>query len=332
MKPLVSIIIPAYNCERWIGETIKSALQQTWQNIEIIVVDDGSNDNTLKIAQSFTSEKLQVLKQENKGASAARNAGLRIAQGDYIQFLDADDLLAADKIEVQLKEANNFGSEYLYSASWVSFEEDIECTFIEKHILWQSYGSTVEYLISSWKNKIWMPLHSYLVPISIIVKVGDWNESISRNDDGEYFCRVVLASKGIRFCPDSFCYYRRGISSSLSSQLSYKYALSDLNTFELYEKNIRVIEDSERVRNACAANFQHYIYFFYPNYKDLLKLANEHIERLGGSDVKPFIPKTYVMLSKLVGWKLARRIELWASNNKISWRESKLKLKKSIGI
>ena len=101
-SPLVSIIIPVYNSEKYLAETITSAISQTWNNKEIIIIDDGSTDNSLTIAESFANEHIKIFSQPNKGASAARNKGLHEAKGDYIQFLDGDDLLMPNKIEVQL--------------------------------------------------------------------------------------------------------------------------------------------------------------------------------------------------------------------------------------
>src|SRR5216684_2101005 len=102
MKPLVSILIPAYNVEKWIADTILSALSQTWKRKEIIVLDDGSRDQTGAVARHFASQQVVVVSTENQGAAAARNHALQLSQGDYIQWLDADDLLAPDKIERQL--------------------------------------------------------------------------------------------------------------------------------------------------------------------------------------------------------------------------------------
>jgi glycosyltransferase involved in cell wall biosynthesis len=100
MPPLVSIIIPAYNSEEFLGDTVRSALAQKWPNKEIIIVDDGSSDGTLELAKKFESRDVKVLTQKNRGAACARNAGLALAQGDFIQWLDADDLLAPDKISL----------------------------------------------------------------------------------------------------------------------------------------------------------------------------------------------------------------------------------------
>src|SRR5437762_11434458 len=105
MRPLVSILIPAYNAELWIGDTIRSALAQTWARKEIIIVDDGSRDRTLSIARQFASEAVSVVTQENQGASAARNKAFELCQGDYIQWLDADDLFSSDKVAKQVAAA-----------------------------------------------------------------------------------------------------------------------------------------------------------------------------------------------------------------------------------
>src|SRR5205823_13688818 len=103
MAPLISILIPAYNAEPWIADTIRSALAQTWPRKEIVVVDDGSTDQTLQVARQFALRDVCVVTQENQGASVARNEALQLSQGDYIQWLDADDLLSPDKIAKQMQ-------------------------------------------------------------------------------------------------------------------------------------------------------------------------------------------------------------------------------------
>jgi glycosyltransferase involved in cell wall biosynthesis len=106
MAELVSILIPSYNSEKWVSATIESALSQTWAKKEIVIVDDGSTDKSLQIAKKYESKLVKVITQKNGGAAVARNKALEYAQGDYIQWLDADDLLAPDKIEKQLEGAD----------------------------------------------------------------------------------------------------------------------------------------------------------------------------------------------------------------------------------
>jgi glycosyltransferase involved in cell wall biosynthesis len=110
MKPLVSILVPAYNAEAWIADTLRSAIAQTWECKEIIVIDDGSTDQTLAVARQFESDQLRVVTQKNQGASATRNNAFAMSKGDYVQWLDADDLMTPEKTASQIAAAERSGS------------------------------------------------------------------------------------------------------------------------------------------------------------------------------------------------------------------------------
>ncbi|MBN8766981.1 MAG: glycosyltransferase family 2 protein [Thiobacillus sp.] len=101
-QPTVSVIIPTYNREKFIGDAIKSVLDQTFQDFEIIVVDDGSTDGTAGVIKEFYSEKIRYIYQSNQGRSQARNHALNLAQGRYIAFLDSDDLYLPEKLGMQV--------------------------------------------------------------------------------------------------------------------------------------------------------------------------------------------------------------------------------------
>ena len=101
-RPAVSVVIPAYNAERTLEASIRSVLAQTMRDLELVVVDDGSADQTVALAGSISDPRVSVLSQDNAGAAAARNTGIRAATGRYVAFLDADDLWVADKLERQL--------------------------------------------------------------------------------------------------------------------------------------------------------------------------------------------------------------------------------------
>lgn len=104
MKPLVTVVIPCYNTEDFIGRAIESALAQTYPNVEVVVVDDGSTDGSLDVLRSF-GDRIRWTTGPNRGASAARNRGIELARGELIQFLDADDTLHPEKIQVQIDAA-----------------------------------------------------------------------------------------------------------------------------------------------------------------------------------------------------------------------------------
>ncbi len=103
MKPLVSAIIPNYNYARYVGEAVESALGQTYPNIEVIVVDDGSKDNSLEVLEKYR-KRIKIIEQENSGVCVARNRGVAESKGEYIAFLDADDVWLPEKIAIQIHE------------------------------------------------------------------------------------------------------------------------------------------------------------------------------------------------------------------------------------
>lgn len=98
----VSVIIPVYNCERYLGQAINSVLSQTYKNFEVIVVDDGSTDNSAEVARSF-GDLIRYEFQQNSSSAGARNRGIQLAKGDYLTFLDADDLWTENKLNLQVK-------------------------------------------------------------------------------------------------------------------------------------------------------------------------------------------------------------------------------------
>ena len=122
---LVSILIAAYNAELWLGTTLRSVLAQTWPNVEVVVVDDGSTDGTAAIAQQCVSDTVRLIRQENRGACAARNHAFVESRGAFIQYLDADDVLAADKIERQMEYLEREHEDTVAYASWARFTGDI---------------------------------------------------------------------------------------------------------------------------------------------------------------------------------------------------------------
>ena len=305
--PLVSIITPCYNSERWISETLESALNQTWPNKEMIVVDDGSSDRSFEIARSFEPRGVKVIKQENSGASVARNRALQDAQGDYIQYLDADDLLAPDKIELQINRLSREESGRIAACAWARFYDEPENGEFVVDSLWKDH-SPVEWLVTSWTNGSMMATGAWLVPRAVAERAGSWDETRCPIDDAEYFTRVILSSSGVSFCEEAREYYRSGISDTLSKQSSSEMLNATYRAIERCTGQLLAREDSPRTRRACAAFFQRYIYDVYPQVPALVRQAEEKVISLGGSDVTYNGSMKIRLLTGLVGWKAAKRI------------------------
>lgn len=309
MKQLVSILIPAYNAEKWIGDCIMSGLAQTWPWKEIIVVNDGSKDSTLEIALSYASKNIKVVNQENSGASAARNKALSMANGDYIQWLDADDLLAPDKIATQMSNAvPGEVSKILLSCSWGSFYYKKEKAKFIPDALWEDLDPK-EWLYRKINGNLWMASMSWLVSRRLTEMSGPWNESLSLDDDGEYFLRVINNAERIRFICNARCYRR--ISNGMSSPISLNNFKLDSQAFALfsYINTLTNMENSHRTRSACVELLNRWAAFFYPERPDIIHRMQREAENLGMQLVHPVLRPRYRLVQKIFGWRIAKKAQ-----------------------
>lgn len=330
MKPLVSILIPCYNSEKYLAETVKSALAQTWQNKEIIIVDDGSTDNSLAVAKSFESPIVKVISQTNRGASASRNRALQESRGDFIQYLDADDLLAPNKIKLQI-ELLGTDTHFVASGEWARFyQQPTEALFVPQP-LWKDL-SPVDWLVCAWERHWMMHPAAWLIPRQISDEAGVWNESLSLNDDGEYFCRIVLSSQEVKFCQGAKTYYRSGNENSLSQFKSEKAKRSEFLSLDLATNHLLAKENSLRTRQVCATVWQRFIYEAYPDVPELTRQAAAKVKELGGSNLQPTGGSMFHLLSQFVGWQKAKKLQTICyqygyKKAAIGWRMAKLKEK-----
>jgi glycosyltransferase involved in cell wall biosynthesis len=316
-KPLVSILIPSYNAEKWISATIKSAIAQTWSNKEIIVVDDGSTDNTLKIAKGFQSKHVKVITQKNSGACVARNKALVNAQGDFIQWLDSDDILAPDKIEIQLSASDlDPQSKVLHSSAWAPFYFRLSKAKFIPDPLWQDL-SPAEWLIKHIGDAYYMYPAAWLVSRKLTELAGPWNEKLLLNQDGEYFCRVIASSESVQFHPKAKSYYRKGNLSSVSSFRSRKKLESLNQARNLCVKVLLKLENTELTRNACTKYLKKMNYVLLLNDKcsPLISENEKKILELGGKIEPPLLSAKFKLVEKFIGFRAASLIKtkLWHS-------------------
>lgn len=221
-KPIISVVIPAYNAARYIASAIDSALAQTYSAVEIIVVDDGSTDATPTILHPYwQAGKIIYIRQENKGLAVARNAGIKASSGDYIALLDADDLFLPEKLERQaayLDAHPDCGVSYcgLWHFDDAAPEKLLKLNY--------AYYSGAEVFPALLKKNFINPL-SVVMRRSILEIVGYFDESMRSSEDWEFWIRA--AYKGIRFdfLPDELAHYRMwsgSLSSGVISQVMQK--------------------------------------------------------------------------------------------------------------
>ncbi len=305
---LVSIILPCFNAEEFVSEAVRSALEQSWEHIELVVVDDGSTDSSRAILRKLKEQyAFTLLEQENAGASAARNAGLQVSSGSYIQFLDADDILDPDKIQQQMNLLTHTEKNSIAFGPWGKFREKFSDALFTREPSWQSL-TPIDWLCCSWNGGGMMQPGSWLCPRSCIEKAGPWNEELGLNDDGEYFTRVLLQAEMLHFVENAKIYYRI-VPSSLSSKRDKKAIQSAYHSLDLSAQHLLSYENSAKTRQAAANVYQRFAYTYFPQERSLCAKAEQKAREFGGATIEATGSSSFHVLKKFFGWKFARAIE-----------------------
>lgn len=296
-----SVIIPAYNSEKTIEKTIQSVLSQDYDDIEIIVVNDGSTDNTEAVVKKF--EQVKYYYQQNAGVSFARNLGLEKSTGNYIQYLDADDLLAPQKIKIQIEALQNSNADVAYG-DWIKFTED-DSVYKELKTVKRSMKKRPEIELLT---DFWVPLAGLLYTRNIVDKIGDWNTALPIIQDARYALDAAIHGAKFVYTEGNMAYYRVHTSGSLST-LSRVLFMTDClhNAIQIdeiwrndYDKDIEKKEAVISVLRFCINEFSGVDKLKHKQALDLIL------------DIDPnYIPngsKALSILSKLMGYRNAERI------------------------
>ncbi|HEX8309714.1 MAG TPA: glycosyltransferase [Chthoniobacteraceae bacterium] len=202
MNTLVTIGIPCFNSERWLAQAITSALKQSWSNCEVIVVDDGSTDGSVDVARSF-GQKVKLLASEHQGANHARNRILQEAQGEWIQYLDADDYLESGKITQQFSEGNaGAEADVIYSPVWIetttgtSSEREQSRTSPDLDI----YAQWLAWQIPQTGGCLWRR--------SALLSLGGWKDEQPCCQEHELYLRGLQAGLRFVYTPTPHAVYR----------------------------------------------------------------------------------------------------------------------------
>lgn len=208
--PRVSVVIPSYNYARFLGRAIESLQAQSFPNWEAIIVDDGSTDDTDKVAEGLLKKdpRIVYVRQQNAGTSAAKNVGIRHARGDYIVFLDADDLLTANKLEAHVEHFKNNPHVDISYSRFRYFQDGDESSLFTKLDLsskeeWAAvidgrYDAALPVFLRG--NN--MAIHAAMVRKSLVDRVGDFDTGMQALEDWDYWLRCILRGAHLAFLDD----------------------------------------------------------------------------------------------------------------------------------
>lgn len=312
--PLISVLIPAWNARATLAETLDSVLAQTYPRVETIVVVDGSPDGTLDVARQYEDRGVKVFWQENAGASAARNHAFRKSTGAFIQFLDADDILAPDKLAVQMERLANEPEGTVASCRWALFSSADrldEVEFQADSLDWRDYDRPTDWLVDSWLHRKLMFPGVWLYPRSVVEKAGPWDERLSLNDDGEFNTRVLPAARRIAFCRGARVYYRAGGPQNLSWRKDFRSVQSLFLSYVLAEQALLDRDSSKRARLATARRWREFSFDFYlrSELRPMVRYADARARQLGDFRIRHGPGSRYALLERIVGWKAALRAQ-----------------------
>jgi len=204
MNPLVSILIPCYNAEQWIEQAIASALEQTYKNTEVIVIDDGSSDRSVEIIQSF-GEQISWSTQSNQGGNVTRNRLLQLSRGSWIQYLDSDDYLLPDKIAQQVEFlTRNPDTDVIYSPSIIQYQNTDK---IDREILPIPQPHDPWILLPQTNSPLWRK--------KAIASVGGWKVDQPCCQEHELYLRLLQANKRFSYCDFAGSVYRQWSESTV---------------------------------------------------------------------------------------------------------------------
>ena len=235
MTPLVSILIPCYNAERWIEQSISSALNQTYENIEVIVVDDGSTDRSLEAIKSFGT-KIYWETRENCGGNVTRNRLLTLSRGSWLQYLDADDYLLPDKIARQVEFINHRSdTDIVYSPSIIQhhYSQQDNTNKIDQAILPIPQPHDPWILLARW----YLPqTGSLLWRKQAIMEVGGWRENQPCCQEHELYLRLLQGGKQFNYFDNAGSIYRQWSESTVCKK----------NKTETYRRRLEITDKLEQ--------------------------------------------------------------------------------------
>jgi glycosyltransferase involved in cell wall biosynthesis len=298
VKPTVSIIIPCYNKRAYVAAALESALAQT-QPCEVIVVDDGSTDGSLDEIKRF-DERIRWVTGPNRGGCAARNTGVKMSSGKYLQFLDADDILPPDKIACQIAALQDAPERAIATCPWSLLHDDGDLDAPDARPFWRGYGVGLDMLMDMWLDGGFLQTSTWLVPRALADSSGPWNTDLVADQDGEYIGRILTQSGPVLFCADTCVQYRHPPKGAISRDKSRRAGESRMQAFEIVAEDILSRRSDRAARRACLSRIRKTAYAL-REFDDMVTQAAAWEARLRVFDLSPALPPMARWLIGLLG-------------------------------
>jgi len=245
----VSIIIPTYNRAHLLGETLDSIISQTYSKWECIIVDDGSSDYTNELMEFYCEKDSRIQyyhrpQERPKGANACRNYGFELSKGLFIQWLDSDDLLAPDKLEVQLKRIEGEDELVIATCKFGYLFTSFQQKNVRKNVATYTDLRNGRDLLNLFGNyNEYFPAHVFLTSRKLISQANLWDEKLLVNQDAEFFTRILNLKVSIKFC-DTYVYYRMAAQDNISLINSINKGQEMINSWILINDHLKDIGHS----------------------------------------------------------------------------------------
>ncbi len=305
MSVRVSVVIPCFNAGRWIAETLQSVAGQGLDGVEVIAVNDGSSDNTAEVIREHFGF-VSLLETANRGVSHARNLGMSVAKGAFLQFLDADDLLAPGKLWKQIAALTQTGADVSYG-DWNRLEASADGSFRVSETIHRQMETEPEIALFT---DFWCPLAAYLFRKETVTKVNSWNADLPVIQDARFTLDCALNGAKFTYVPGVVASYRAHRDGSLSTR-SREAALSDqLRNAEQVEQYWSTHGGlSEMRRRALLKVYGHIARASYEAYRVIFDAACIALERINPRYI-PSSPKSLAAVSRVTGYRTGESIAL----------------------
>lgn len=304
--PLISIVIPYYNAQRWFPATLDSVVAQRLERVEIILIDDGSSDDgAARAAQAYPA--IRLVRTDNQGPSRARNLGTSLARGRYLQYLDADDLLEPGKLAVQLAALEESGADVAYGA-WQRLRAQSDGSFAAEACVDRRLGQNPELELFT---DFWCPPAAYLFRRDIVERVGGWNERLPIIQDARFALDCALQGGRFVHCAGLMASYRVHTAESVSSRDPIGFVRNCLQNAYEVEQWWALNGGISDARRAALVKVHGYVAraSFAPD-RATFDAAAATLQRLQPGYV-PHHPWHLALASRVVGYRRAEHLALW---------------------